>query len=227
MTTFKFSHVISVKEEGSYPFNLRFGTSLKDPNLVNGPGIYIIALDDKPIYVGKHQPIGNSVFDRWLKSFETLTFRGCRLGFGKRDKNAVMRAIEPNSKGLANAMLAMPEEELNKHFRDRGVNTSVNGTDWVARHWEEHFKNGNDVSVLSSLSFAYIKLTDCSAQEKGKEIASALERKMFDTYDFEINFNSIGKVELNSLDDAIDKALTIASKKWPDANAQLTVKLTK
>jgi len=225
MTTYKMKDVIEVNQKGTYPLNLVFKTKLKDPVVVNGPGIYIIAFEDKPIYVGKHQPMAVSIFNRWLKSFVTLTFRGSRLGFGGRARQAVMNAINTHSQLLIPALDIMPSDELAHNFRDTGTNTSVNGTDWVASKWDKHFSKGNDISVGKSLSFAYIKLTGCTDQNFGNEVASTLEQIMFNTYNFEINFNTQGAEPMASLDDAVQKALDIANDKWPEAKAQLKIKL--
>ena len=225
MKTFKMRDVIDVNVSGSYPLNLRFKSRLNDPQLVNGPGIYIIALDNQPIYVGKHQPMGKSVFDRWLKSFETLTFRGNRLGFGSRSKQSVFADINAKSPTLAQALQNMPEAELDDHFRDRGVNTSQNGTQWVASNWDRYFKEANDISVAASLSFAFVRLTNISNQSQGNKVASALESLMFNTYLFEINYKSKGTIPLNSLDEAINNALLHAHKRWPEARALASFKL--
>jgi len=225
MPIYKMQDIIEVTQEGTYPLNLLFKTKLKDPAVVNGPGIYIIAFEDQPIYVGKYQPMTSSIFNRWLKSFVTLTFRGSHLGFGGRARQAVLTAINAHSQLLVPALDKMPPDELTRHFRDTGVNTSVNGTNWVASKWDKHFSKGNDISVAKSLSFAFIKLTGCTNQEQSKAVASALEQVMFDTYNFEINFRSKGTKPLTSLDDAVQKALNIANEKWPDAQAQLKIKL--
>lgn len=187
MTTFKIYDVINVEQVLSLraPFNFRF-SSRYESDQVQGPGIYVITFEEQPIYLGKFQPFhrNNILHDRWLRHMETMTMRGCRVGFGK---NATLNKLKAYVHGDIYEYLAdLSENELSKFLRDTGVCTSIRRCKFTAEKWN-YLKESKPDNILNKYGFHFYKFKGIKNSEEAVFVSSSIERKLIKTYDFPIN----------------------------------------
>jgi hypothetical protein len=141
-----FTH--EIHEDFEYPFNLKF--KRVHNSAINGPGIYIITLDDKIAYLGRYGTENDIMIDRWSKHIQTITNRGYNVGFNRSIErfNEIYSPIY-----LKNNLLINENELLNKRLNDTGVVTAENKVRYCMDNWDK-FK---DLDNSCNLNFHLFK----------------------------------------------------------------------
>ncbi len=144
---FKFQELFipEISPNHSYPFNVNFIRKYKD--LISGPAIYVLTLNDQIAYLGRYRTENDIINDRWSKHVQTNTCRGVNVGFG----NSITLDRFQESYGMFFSInqIEFDEKELiENRFRDTGVVTARNKVKFCMQRWEA-FQNLDESLNLS------------------------------------------------------------------------------
>lgn len=131
-----------------FPFNIKFSRRYK--NTINGPGIYLIILEDQIAYLGRYRTENDIMNDRWSKHIQTMTNRGYNVGFNRSLERFKLVYEEVYNQ---NNLIINKSELLNKRLRDTGVVTAKNKVKFCMDNWSK-FK---DIDNNCNLHFHLFK----------------------------------------------------------------------
>jgi hypothetical protein len=204
---------VSVREQkaASFPFNLEFKTKLKGPQ-VQGPGVYVINFDQRPVYFGKFQPWQrNNIFnDRWLRHLETFTLRGTRVGFGK---NSTFEKVSSTvSMDVTQLLNNLSNVEKEKRFSDTGVVSSVARRSFACEHWD-YFSKATADNILDRFALHFFKLNGTKNELQAKLETSRIENQMIHAFNFRLNSSWGEKQDFTMVD--VTEMLTTTTNDSP------------
>lgn len=187
--------------------NLHFKSAIKDKTPLIGPGIYIVAFDGEPVYLGKYLGVqdapfsGNVINLRWSKHIATLTLRGKRLSMSQR---ALQQSLEMAPKSaIVRALNNVDKEMLH---RDRGCQTTARRLNFAHKNWGDFASLDN--ITLERFTFTYIRLTP-NAEDIStpaiRQFVSEAESSLINDFYLPCNSTAIKSAELEkiNLDDLV------------------------
>lgn len=171
------------------PFNLRFkkkrSQTVDQAAAISGAGIYLISVTTEVAYLGSYRPIdGDILSDRLERHLETLTGRGCRIGFGgqkdpaKRLAAFLASVTEP---GLRQALINAHEYSSKQRFRDTGVCTTPNRLRFASENWHL-FGAEEPARVLEPFTFRLLRIRRAASQEQASREVRDIERLLLSTH---------------------------------------------
>lgn len=167
------------------PFNLRFkkqkGISKDKLSAISGTGVYLIAAKNEVIYLGIFRPDdGDIIADRWGRHLQTITGRGCDIGFGgKSDPSARCQKLlaAVSAAGLRQAIEDAYMHSQASRFKDTGFNTTPNRLRFASENWET--VGGESVDgVLCLFTFWFLKVQPATSQAQASQHVEDIERRV-------------------------------------------------
>lgn len=221
IATFKASDIFSFEQVAPLPglpdfFNLHFKSTVEDKTPLVGPGIYIIAFDGEPVYLGKYlgvkdAPFSGNVIDlRWSKHIATLTMRGKRLSMSSR---ALKQSIQLAPKSAF--VRSLNDIDKDMLHRDRGCQTTARRLQLAHKNWGDFASL--DSMTLERFTFTYLRLLP-SAEDisttRIREFVSHCESTLINEYWLPCNSTKYLSADLKTvtLDDLVEKAKKVLNE---------------
>jgi hypothetical protein len=196
-TKFEFKKLFSIeiKDFNKLPFNIDFKRIYK--NNINGPGIYIVTIEDEIAYIGSYKTDNDIIDDRWIRHIHTITCRGIKIGFGNKTIEWFRKTYSPIF--TRNNITINETEIVNERLRDTGYVTTKNIVKYCMSKW--NILNNMDNNL--NLSFHLFKPNSKEAKEFVKNIAS-IKKDLILEINPPCNSQYKSKLETLKLQDAID-----------------------
>jgi hypothetical protein len=196
-TQYKFNEIFSaeINDPAKFPFNIDFQRIYK--NNINGPGIYIVTLDDEIAYIGSYKTDTDIIADRWIRHIHTITCRGIKIGFGNKTIEWFRNTYSPIF--TRNNITINETELVNERLRDTGYVTTKNIVKYCMSKW--NILNSMDNNL--NLSFHLFKPDANNTTEFVMDIAS-IKKHLIQHINPPCNSQYKSKLETLNLKDAID-----------------------